>query len=1413
MRLRQDIAVTSVRRLGTCLAVTVVLLAAGVAGVPTPARAATAQPTVTKPTATKPTVTKPTVVYRNVRLIDGDTATVFSDGLAEVIRPGQAETEYRMVPLVPSGSATDTEALPGEAQVAFELSKAPAVPYAPGQVEVVLAPTVDATSAQRDLSAAAVAPGAPTPDYTTNAAFNKQLAGIGVTSMHQVLEDAGSTNGTGVDLSRVYTMHVGNVSLPAALATLTASPAVAYAEPDWIAAPLNTTPMPLPKTSSPTTAAHATTVADPALPGNVALQSSAQSLLDSTATNWVPAYQGLASAYHQLPGTGETITDVSLGDLTSAGVPAKDPCAQFVSAFGPTTVLRHGQRYLDLPSMPLIPTWTASDRARLDPTGETCGVDPFDSEIDLDFAMMAPLPHNLQRPGAVGSGLTDLLGIAPGAGYRLVVPSDTTGSITSVDAALLAAARQVPRPDVISASLGFGLDSQGFPSRYLEDDPVTESLIAHITHQFGITVAVSANDGLRTPTDAAVSPGGGSVATDVAESARQATSLADIEFSTAPSADVDSGAIDVGAVTLDDVAAAPPQDPANAALVAQQAFPEVRWDGAADFSSGFGARVNISAPGDNVLGFEHTAGGAANAVDVVNTGGTSASVQEVAAAAAVVLQTARLTGDRSVTDPTALRAYLEHTATPVPGVPQADRSLHVGPQVNIGAAVTGLLARAGFRPPPGVARVAVLQRQNAGGFGALFSSQTDPANISLRGNAQNDWLTIAPDWIGLPASHVEYELSAQRQDGGVGRLATGPSARLQPDAIIAAAGQQPSADQSVSVTLTYTASTGGHVLASATVALTFGPRSGVPTPLAPLVPAVVTGDSFTVHYDLTGQTAFTAPALVVSAPGRMDPFQHFYLPIYSVPLHGTTGTVRVPVAALGGGGIYGVAIQAAPGQFAFSEFAFTRVQGAPSATQPPAPLLSAAGEPTGHTLTVPYDGTFGVRWDVRQVPNATGVLVEIGAAGPNDWNSFATFDNPGGTIRDDNGHDTGSVFARALPGASGSVELSAAPLDPAMTHDIRVIPLLASGAAAGEASEVGTITRDGVAPTDGGAVLEGFGVNAHGSDGLVTSNQVAADGTPISSVQTFDQRDNAITGTLVSSTNGSHQFSTANSAGPGILAADTALYADTHGRRPTITYRVRDPLSSRRARTWTPPHVPSGAQVEPADNQDTATDAVLVGDTNDGFRVITTDVAADTFGPSVDLGPALSSFGFAEVTGLGEDTATGTAVVGASDFLNGAAPPTLITVDLATGGLHSRSGVGTGTPSGLAVDSFSGTAAMATEDGIGLYGLASGTAVLGGPGGAAYQHPAADTGEFVVQEVISPNSELSTPGLGATPDDNSASSVVVVDDTGHVVHRIERFNDFNVFTLDIGDYVQLDPATHTGYALGPSGQQLAPFTY
>lgn len=123
--------------------------------------------------------------------------------------------------------------------------------------------------------------------------------------------------------------------------------------------------------------------------------------------------------------------------------------------YGPTTIVQGGQRYLNMPSMPLIPTYTADANGNLNGDGEVCGVDPFLVEVGLDFSVMAPLPHDQQRPGEIGSGFTDLLGIAPGADYRLVVPASNAPTNADIDAALLAAALQSPHPDVITASLGF----------------------------------------------------------------------------------------------------------------------------------------------------------------------------------------------------------------------------------------------------------------------------------------------------------------------------------------------------------------------------------------------------------------------------------------------------------------------------------------------------------------------------------------------------------------------------------------------------------------------------------------------------------------------------------------------------------------------------------------------------------------------------------------------------------------------------------------------------------------------------------------------------------------------------------------------------------------------------------------------
>src|SRR5699024_5925780 len=145
------------------------------------------------------------------------------------------------------------------------------------------------------------------------------------------------------------------------------------------------------------------------------LQSSFQSMFSSPSLNAAAAYDEIVRKLGQLPGTGEIIANVSEGDLDDAGAAndPNDPCYGAVSDFGPTTIMRGGQRYLNMPAMPLIPTYTADVNGNLDGAGEVCGVDPSINEIGLDFSVMAPLPHDQQRPGYTVTGVGDLLGIAP----------------------------------------------------------------------------------------------------------------------------------------------------------------------------------------------------------------------------------------------------------------------------------------------------------------------------------------------------------------------------------------------------------------------------------------------------------------------------------------------------------------------------------------------------------------------------------------------------------------------------------------------------------------------------------------------------------------------------------------------------------------------------------------------------------------------------------------------------------------------------------------------------------------------------------------------------------------------------------------------------------------------------------------
>jgi hypothetical protein len=894
-----------------------------------------------------------TVAYQQLALPGGH-ATVYSDGLAEIFRDSArgapSGVEFRWLPLVASdgatGIGTGAGKLPPKAAIIADLGHGAAASFRPGEVVVVYS---DAVQAPTTFSAPARSGAArtATPQYTNQARLNSTLAALGVDRARQLFTGHGTAElatqrvaaeralaRTLLNFAHAFVLHLATASVPDAVSTLRASADVAYASPNWTVATTNTPPTDVPAAAA-RAAAQAPAAAQPAaadgVPTNFGLASSAQSLLNRPGVDAIPAYSAIAKRHHQMPGEGETITNVSLGTLddASAAADASDPCNFWASVYGPTTEMINGQRYLDWPSIPLIPTYTSNAAGTLDPAGESCGDDPTLTEIGLDFSMMAPLPHDAQRPDALGSGLTDLLGVAPGANYRLIVPGTAGGAVSDVDAAFLAAAQQTPRPTVITASLGFAFDQFGFSARYLEDDPVTEALIATIVHSYHIVFCVSGGDGLRSFTNAPVPPSGGSVATNVTPAGGTPSDVNDVGFSSAPSADFDSGAVAVGSTTLDDIFSAPPQDPHNANLVAQHAFPETRYNGFRSFASAYGQRIDVAAPGDNVLSFSHVMGQDAKAVQVDNEGGTSASAPEVAAAAAVVLQVARLTGDKALTgSPMAVRKFLAQTGSDVPAVPQSDVDIKVGPQVDVGNAVATLLARAGQQPAPSVARVAVEQRQQASALGGTISTATDAANLSLSGRLVNAWITISPDWVGLPAHGVSYRLAATT--GPKSTLARTPWARLQPAAILAAAGLPLASTTPRTVVLDYRASSDGDLLADTPVTLTLGPTDGTsPSALAPVVPPVSDGSTIPVGYDISKISNPVNPTLVVSEPGRVDPVTgRFFRPAYSVPLRAPSGVIQVPVSALPGAGIYGIGVQSAPGgplSSNYTAFAFTRV--------------------------------------------------------------------------------------------------------------------------------------------------------------------------------------------------------------------------------------------------------------------------------------------------------------------------------------------------------------------------------------------------------------------------------------------------------------------------------------------------------
>ena len=1326
-------------------------------------------------------------------LSNGSTATVYVDGTVTITprRPATATLMRGRSPRSLAASAPIRRnialgrygPLEGDVpvstrrQILFDLEHPPQR-YVPERVIVAFAPNVTmardsdalAPAAARSLRAAVLAKRRDISPhlYTNDQRTNTALMSLGVDRVDRLLGhvDRGTLSSLRTRAERsvrrplvafdnTFVVHVGAASVADAVRRLRALPGVSYAAPDRAVTSMIAGARPVSDDTlreiaafhrSPKTFGRAvrTVTSATTVPTNTAVSLNLQALLNAPGVDAVAAFDEIGARFNQLPGAGEIITNVGLGDADddAAAADPNDQCNYSVSQYGPTTRMVGGQRYLDWPSMPLIPVWVSDANGALSPTAEVCNVDPFLGEVGLDFSMMAPLPDALQRPGKTAPFAMDLLGIAPGASYRWVAPGASNGFVGTSDvlAAMIGAARQQPAPNVMTISIGFGADSYGFPSRYLEDDPLSQSIVAGIVAS-NVVVCLAANDGTRLITTAAVGPSGGSAATDVGTSGF--TNVNDLEFTTAPSLIPDSGAIDVGSSTLDDIFSANPQDPAMAGFANVKAFAETRYNGTLGFSSGFGSRVNVSAPGDNVNALFHL-GADAVTVGIQNVGGTSASAPEVAAAAAVALQVARLSG-HPLNTAAQVRDLLIATGTPVANPPQSDVRLNVGPQVSVRRIVEQLLTTSGHPLQPGIARVAVQGRRSGNIIAAFneryvndgaFITALDPSYIKLDGPFTrnvpfhavswpgsdtgadlNSYITIAPDWEGIPPN-AAYRLTVAGKSSRI--IATTPFIRLLPAQLFAAAGVTMTPGLSQTLSLTYSASAGLRTIAESTFQLTFGPPAASSRlVLAPKVPPVVSGSSIPVTYDLRGYPSdkLHAPTLNVSFPGIGSLFFQGagIYPYYTMPLPTVNGTVNVPVSALAGAGTYTlwIDLQPTPGvNTDISDLAFTRVD--TGTARPPAPLLSLphdSGAPV-HTLEVPYKSPFVVSYDVSHVPGASGAIIELAAPPPSPFyyrqgfsGGLNRFRNPNGSTLDDDGVITGSLYHLHATGSTGSVAIDPAVANIPATATVNVRVLPANGTApVAEASDAGTLLYDGVSGA-AGLPISDVNMNPNGTDaylaelGNVGSPQT---NTELALLEPFDTQ----TGSLSAQPFGLTSNIGAMGGFP-FVQDDTVIAASTQDGLTNNYFRAAPLAAGFTGFSFPPGSLPSTAYVyNVATNSSSTQSAYIAQDIATGDYLVTRgDVVAGTgFNSPVDLS---SVFGpnfdpFASVT-FAYDPAADRAYLITEDqsLACDQQSPQLVTIDFATGTASARNlGINAGNPfSGyqMAVDPGTHVAAIATS--------------------------------------------------------------------------------------------------------------------
>ncbi len=780
------------------------------------------------------------------------------------------------------------------------------------------------------------------------------------------------------------------------------------------------------------------------LPANAAYRSDAQSYHDAASNDVTGAISMIGSKFGKQPAQGEVVTNVSLGNIDDT-----------------STVLDHGQRFLEQAGFPKIPVWLSSQVCTpVAGGGQSCSVilDPAATtqdnqgdllEVLLDFSVMAPPPPGDPRIVNLAPApleRAELLGAAYGASFRLINPLVNT--TPNFFAAFLGAAfLQTPAPTAITASIGVGFGIGGWSDYFFEQDAMIHDIVSLVVNGGDIFVTISAGDG-QTATRVAMNPNGLTGPTEVTTDPTRITDINDpaawanpsysYGLTPEPQLVIDSGSNDAGGNTLNDVYNNAPWNAAiSSAARHNQHTTETRWTGQQNFHSGNGSRVNLSAPGDDVVMLAQVEKNGVP-VDPVQTfprliGGTSASSPEIAAGAAVVRQAAALLGHPLTARQT--RDLL--VATGRPNVhPAFDLNTdNVGPALDVTRAVQTLFDAAKVSDTPQLVRMTVADRKavlSFSDFRSSFWSDTsqDPVahtatidlsqglvlpssrtNETVGSSGDNVFapITFGVDAAFLPVGGARYHWSLSlggRTESVPDSLVVNerlPFIRLLPSEIfgVLEAPVTAPADRVVTVT----ASAGG---ASISTAVTFKGQAdathahALPPSFNPVFrPAGNPNARVRFTFDLSGVRdgaggAADGGVLLVSDIDRAVPQAFPDRDLnghgFKRTLVGVTGSIELSAADFPHGvGTYGIAIRATKGgaEIADSTSFWLPLRYAPRRQDiPGTPKIQAAASALNGTAPLFYEVAdtepggsteFTVTFDVRSVRGARNTLVEFSA--------------------------------------------------------------------------------------------------------------------------------------------------------------------------------------------------------------------------------------------------------------------------------------------------------------------------------------------------------------------------------------------------------------------------------------------------